>query len=219
LPFSGGLRNKRRMASPEVLSALRELVHSGCWGNHRDFTAWLGFAYKLTLDESQAAEALEALVNEGLLIKHDSISNEFILTDLSNAKPVTEYMVSGYLKDSPIQMVRARLETIFRIHNVPEDTIVDMSIATTEAMENAVKYNDHNPIAIEYSLTDGEFRIEIRNGLKEVHIERDIEAGKYNSSLTLMRGMMVMSKLFDELDIDIKDAENQAVFTARKKVQ
>jgi len=218
LPFFDALRKKSRMANPAVISALRELVESGCWGNHKDFAAWLSFDYNLNEQEDEVLKALEDLVVQGLLEKHESLNDEFILKSLNFAKPITHYRVSGFLKDSPIQMVRSRLETFFRTHDVPDEMIVDMSIATTEAMENAVKYNDQNPIEIDYSLADGDFRIEIRNGLKEVEIERDIEAGKYNSSLTLMRGMMVMSKLFDELDIDIKDAENLAVFTAKKKV-
>ncbi|MEQ8350174.1 MAG: ATP-binding protein [Leptospiraceae bacterium] len=206
------------MTNPAVISALRELIQSGCWGNHKDFRSWLRFEYNIDSTEEETLSALQTLTSEGLLKNHDSISEEFVLASITEATPITRYRVSGFLKDSPIQMVRARLETFFRIKELPEELIVDMSIATTEAMENAVKYNDQNPIEINYSIEDGEFRIEIRNGLKEVQIERDIEAGKYNSSLTLMRGMMVMSKLFDELDIDIKDSENLAIFTARKKV-
>ena len=218
MPFFDALRKKSRMTNPAVISALRELVQSGCWGNHRDFVSWLRFEYNLDSSESETLEALNQLVSDGLLEKHVSISEEFVLSSLKNAKPITRYRVSGFLQDSPIQMVRSRLETYFRLNSVREEMIVDMSIATTEAMENAVKYNDHNPIEINYSIENGDFRIEIRNGLREVQIERDIEMGKYNSSLTLMRGMMVMSKLFDDLDIDIKDSENLAVFTARKKV-
>ncbi|MCB1140449.1 MAG: ATP-binding protein [Leptospiraceae bacterium] len=206
------------MANPAVVNALRELVQSGCWGNHKDFSAWLRFDYNLASSPDETLEALNKMAESGLLEKHESISEEFVLADVSRAIPVTSYRVSGFLKESPIQMVRSRLETFLRLHSVEENIIVDMSIATTEAMENAVKYNDQNPIDIRYSIEAGEFRIEIRNGIREVQIERDIEAGKYNSSLTLMRGMMVMSKLFDELDIEIKDAENLAVFTARKRV-
>lgn len=206
------------MANPTVINALRELVNSGCWGNHKDFAAWLRFDYKQEVSLEEAIQALDLLVTEGLLKRHETMSEEFVLSTLANAKPITSYRVSGYLKDSPIQMVRSRLETFFRLNQVSEEMIVDMSIATTEAMENAVKYNDTNPIDINYSLDGGDFRIEIRNGLKEVQIERDIQEGKYNSSLTLMRGMMVMSKLFDELDIDIKDTENLAIFRAKKKV-
>ena len=205
------------MANPAVISALRELVQSGCWGNHKDFASWLRFEYNLDPSAEETLQALNELTAEGMLERHVSISEEFTLASLEQATPITRYRVSGFLKDSPIQMVRSRLETFFRIHGIREELIVDMSIATTEAMENAVKYNDQNPIEIQYSIDNGDFRIEIRNGLREVQIERDIEAGKYNSSLTLMRGMMVMSKLFDDLDIDIKDSENLAIFTARKK--
>ncbi|MCB1165389.1 MAG: ATP-binding protein [Leptospiraceae bacterium] len=206
------------MTNPELINALRTLVRSGCWGNQKDFAAWLRFEYSMPVEESELRSGLSQMVSENLLKPHSTLTDDYVLASLDNTQPITRYRVSGFLADSPIQMVRARLEVFLRLHGVSDEVIVDMSIATTEAMENAVKYNDHNPIEILYSLEGGEFRIEIRNGLREVEIERDIEAGKYNSSLTLMRGMMVMSKLFDELDIDIKDAENVAIFTARKKV-
>jgi hypothetical protein len=52
-----------------------------------------------------------------------------------------------------------------------------------------------------------------------VRLEKDIEAGKYTSTTTLMRGMMVMVKLFDEMDIEILEEEKLAVFQAHKRIK
>jgi anti-sigma regulatory factor (Ser/Thr protein kinase) len=111
------------------------------------------------------------------------------------------------------------MEAFLRSQGTADETLMDISIATTEAMENAVKYSDHSPIEVSYSVENGVFHIMIKNRLSEVRLEKDIEAGKYTSTTTLMRGMMVMVKLFDEMDIEILEEEKLAVFQAHKRIK
>ena len=55
--------------------------------------------------------------------------------------------------------------------------------------------------------------------VKAIEPEDDIEAGKYDGSITLMRGMMVMVKLFDDVDIDISEDEGLAIFKATTELK
>ena len=60
------------------------------------------------------------------------------------------YSVYGEAKFSPIQYVRSRQEHFLEYNYVNEDDIMDISIATIEAIENAVKYGDGNIVHIDY---------------------------------------------------------------------
>lgn len=193
-----------------------KLGREGCQGTARDFAAWASFVTGQPV--SDAAPTLQVLLGQGVFKMHPDIEGEFVHSGSIEMPRRQEYEVSGNLRDSPIQMVRSRLETFLRFHGASEDFVMDVSIATTEAMENAVKYSDHSPISILYFIEDGTFHIRITNRLSEVRLEKDIEAGKYTSTTTLMRGMMVMVKLFDEMDIEIKEDEKMAVFSAHKRL-
>ncbi|MCE9597991.1 MAG: ATP-binding protein [Spirochaetia bacterium] len=195
---------------------LVKLGRDGCQGTAKDFAAWASFATGQTI--ADAGPTLQLLIGQGIFKSHPDIEGEFILSGPIEVKERQEYLVSGNLRESPIQMVRSRLESYLRFHGGNEDFVMDVSIATTEAMENAVKYSDHSPISIRYSIENHVFHITITNRLSEVRLEKDIEAGKYTSTTTLMRGMMVMVKLFDEMDIEIKEEEKIAVFSAQKKL-
>ncbi len=203
------------MANTENI--LLDLGRRGCQGTSKDFSAWVHFAAGSADDGVPAA--LDALVAAGKFKKHPEVSDEYMLAGELTFAASVEYSVSGELKQSPIQMVRSCMEAFLRAHGTSEDTLIDISIATTEAMENAVKYSDHSPIDVSYQIKDGNFYITIKNRLSEVRLEKDIEAGKYTSTTTLMRGMMVMVKLFDEMDIEIREEEKLAVFQAHKKIR
>jgi anti-sigma regulatory factor (Ser/Thr protein kinase) len=96
--------------------------------------------------------------------------------------------------------------------------IYDIVIASIEATENAVKYSSEDKIYVKYFIENYTFYIEIQNRYKIPEIQKDIENGKYNSSITLMRGMLVMSKLFDEMDINLIEDKKLAIFQAKKLI-
>ncbi len=202
-----------------LVSGLIELGRAGCQGNPQDFECWLRYQMRQPPIPGDVAEALQRLVSEGHFRPHPEIPGEYIFAGAPEFGRAVEYQVSGNLLDSPIQMVRSRLERFLDFHKISEEDVIDLTIATTEAIENAVKYSDHTAINIYYEVRDGEFHIRIVNWVNEVRPEDDIEAGKYSPATTLMRGMMVMVKLFDSVDLDISDERRQVVFSATRKLR
>lgn len=205
------------MSGTDLKAELAKLARTGCQGNAADFTAWLKFAGVSGVSTTEVSSALADLEGEGLLKKHPEFTKEYLSTKPDPVGTKVSYSVSSNLEDSPIQMVRSRLDYFLDCHNAPESLVIDMTIAVTEAMENAVKYSSGGNIDITYHITDGVFNIRVVNQIAEASPQDDIESGKYSSSVTLMRGMMVMVKLFDEMDIDIQEEKGAAVFTGSKK--
>ncbi len=206
------------MSELDLKALLLELGQAGCQGNLKDYGSWIEYRNGGPVDGDAIQSTMDGLLEEGAFTRHPEFQNEFLAATPPEFPARIEYSVSGMLDDSPIQHVRSRLESFLRFHNVGPEAIIDLSIGTTEAMENAVKYSDHKNIDVSYVIENGEFHIKVVNRMGEVAPEKDIESGKYTSSVTLMRGMMVMVKLFDEMDIDISDEQKEAIFTASKKV-
>lgn len=201
--------------SANIYQALKELGASGCQGNVHDFSVWLKAVYQIQIAESDLQAIINQLVEDGHFTNHHEIKAEYLNKETTSFPGSVKYQVLAQLNASPIQMVRSRLEAFLRNHGAPNLDIVDISIATTEAMENAVKYSDHGMIDVEYSIENKVFQIKIVNKIGDIKPEADIESGKYSGSITLMRGMMVMVKLFDEVDIDIAEDKDLAIFTAK----
>lgn len=204
---------------PRLLEAIKNLCASGCQGNSEDFSSWVAFEIQTNPTPAEIESALAQLESLGEIAKHGEIQGEFRLAGDPDLPATVSYKVSGDIKNSPIQLVRSRLDAFLRKHRINEEIIIDLSIGTTEAMEDAVKYSDHEQIEVSYEITpERVFNIKIVNSLDEIAPEKDIASGKYSGTATLMRGMMIMVKLFDEMDIDIKDEENVAVFTATRQL-
>jgi len=195
-----------------------DLASRGCQGTAKDFTSWAAFQNGSAADASEVERILEACLAAGTVRRHQDIPREYLAQGPLAFAARVEYKVSGEVTTGPIQMVRSCMEAFLRFHGASEETVIDVSIATTEAMENAVKYSDHSPIQVSYWIEKSVFYISITNRLSDVRLEQDIAAGKYTSTTTLMRGMMVMVKLFDEMDIQIREDEKIAVFSAHKSL-
>lgn len=192
-----------------------DLAGRGCQGTVKDFTSWAAFLTGAA-DPVEVERVLESCVTGGKLQRHQDIPLEFHASAPLKFPERVDYSVSGEVTAGPIQMVRSCMEAFLRFHRASEENVMDISIATTEAMENAVKYSDHSPIRVSYWIEKEVFYISITNKLSDVRLEQDIADGKYTSTTTLMRGMMVMVKLFDEMDIQIREDEKIAVFAAHK---
>ena len=206
-------------SSDQLQRALLDLGESGCQGNSQDYRVWVQLFHDVEATPAEVEKALAALEQGGRMRRHADFPNEYLLADGPRFGNSVEYQVSGTLEHAPIQMVRSRLESFLRSHAAHESDIIDISIATTEAMENAVKYSDHKEITVGYGIEDGKFSIRIVNRIGETELESDIEQGKYTGSITLMRGMMVMVKLFDDVDIDISEDEGLAIFKATTELK
>ena len=185
------------MTDSRLHQSLLDLGKTGVQGNIKDFVVWLAYL-GINADESTVHNALNDLAAGGSFQSSSEFPGEFKFSGKLDLPTKVDYHVSGDLNQSPIQLVRSRLESFLKTFGATEEDIIDLTIGTTEAMENAVKYSDHKRIDISYQIRDGIFEIRIENNVSDVEPEKDIEAGKYSASFTLMRGMMVMVKLFDE---------------------
>lgn len=204
----------------EIVNSVVQLGKSGCKGTTKDFHSWLQ-KYDANIDQNSVQEILDGLKSDGIFISNPESPRDYLLAQNIEFPDEIHYIVSSEIKLSPIQMVRSRMESFLNSRGVENETVVDIMVGITEAMENAVKYSDQNsPINVFYSLLNGKFSVKITNVVVSTSPEDDIEMGKYrDGNITLMRGMMVMTKLFDEMDLDISDDGREAVFSAVKVVQ
>ncbi|MDV6235878.1 ATP-binding protein [Leptospira ellisii] len=213
----------------EIEKQIQSMLSQGLTGATGDFFAWIRmetlrkFKDEPGVENSAVAEILESLTASGYAKQSKFNQKEFhIHPDLIAGKkfPAKDhYVLLGKIEFQPMQYVRSRLEFFLKSQDTPEEIVMDLCIGTLEAVENAVKYGDGTEVEVEYSIDRNQtLSIKMVNNLKELNLEQDIERGKFSSTATLMRGMMVMQKLFDELDLEILEGRKQAQFTAKKKI-
>lgn len=203
----------------DIKEEIIKLGNTGCQGNVEDFCLWIEFYEGTVVTFGAVTRVLTEMVRDKLWKIHPEIQTEFYSAGAMSFNESVQYYVPGDKDLSPIQLVRSRLESFLKFNKIKNEQIIDLSIATTEAIENAVKYTNDRKIFVEYSISGDNFRVKIINNLTKILPENDIRLGKYTSSITLMRGMMVMEKLFDDLDIDISEENKKAIFTAEKLIQ
>ncbi len=210
----------------EIENQIIEMGKLGLFGTIREFYHWKNFIILENKsmnkfdkeDYKNFTKVFHNLIQKNIFLRNKNLKNEYIYNEKLNFSRYIEYFAPASLNNSPIQFVRSRLLSFLNFHRIKEEIIYDIIIGVVEAVENAVKYSSDNKIFIKYFLEENTFYVEIQNKYKIPEIHHDIQTGKYNSSITLMRGMLVMSKIFDEMNIDLMEAEEIAVFQARKKV-
>lgn len=213
----------------ELESEISILLQNGVGGNVLDFFNWVRmeivkkFKEEPNLTEKDVAEVLEQLKSSGDIVSGKFDPREYFLSEgsLLRKKLVQQekYQIIGRLDFTPLQYVKTRLEYFLRCNKVDAEEIIDLAIATIEAVENSVKYGDGGVVQVEYAIDrNRNFTISLVNNIKEFDLEEDIKRGKFSSTATLMRGMMVMQKLFDQVDLDILDDRKQASFNASRKL-
>jgi anti-sigma regulatory factor (Ser/Thr protein kinase) len=213
----------------ELETEISTLLQSGVGGNVLDFFNWVRmeivkkFKEEPSLTVEDVQEVLESYKASGDIISGKFDPREYFLSEGSrfHKKAVQQerYQIIGRLDFTPLQYVKTRLEYFLRRNKVDEEEIIDLAIATIEAIENAVKYGDGSVVHIEYAIDrNRNFTISLLNTIKEFDLEEDIKRGKFSSTATLMRGMMVMQKLFHQVDLDILDDRKQASFNASRKL-
>lgn len=203
------------------------MLSQGLTGTANDFFAWIRmetlrkFKDEPDIENFVVKNILESFIDSGYAKRNDFNSKEFhIHPDQIRGKKFPSkdrYILLGKIAYQPMQYVRSRFEFFLKNQKTPEDIITDICIGALEAVENAVKYGDGTEVEVEYSIDcSSTLCIKITNNLKELNLEQDIERGKFSSTATLMRGMMVMQKLFDELDLEIIEGKNKLSSTPRK---
>jgi len=201
-----------------VHEALQQLSDSGLYGTATDFARWLRFKEGWQIEETEVQSALDELLSAGRLERHSDYPDDYISKDIIKLPDSFDFQCPRLLSQSPIQFFRSLLSVFLRQKKVTAEYEIDIVIAAVEAIENAVKYSSPGDVKVHFELQSGEFHLQIINSVEPIQPNDDVASGKYDSSRTLMRGMMVMSRLFDEMDIDIDDATNRAIFRAKKRV-
>lgn len=128
------------------------------------------------------------------------------------------FFVVNDIKLSPLQYIRSRVQNFCDSKGVIEAHRDEIVISVTEAAENAIKYSNVLPVYIHHGIENSEYSIRAINSVNDVNLKDEISRGKFSEDVSLMRGVLVMSKLLDFLDI-VRDLERKRVeFVGRKKI-
>lgn len=134
-------------------------------------------------------------------------------------KATTEsFFVVNDIKLSPLQYIRSRVQNFCESKGVSEAHRDEIVISVTEAAENAIKYSNVLPVYVHHGIENSEYFIRAINSVNDLNLKDEISRGKFSEDVSLMRGVLVMSKLLDFLDI-VRDVEKRRVeFIGRKKI-
>lgn len=174
-------------------------------------------------DEIEESKVREILEN---LIESKAITDQNSYKELSLADPtalnfenneVTLFSAVS-LDYEPIQLIRSVLVSYCKKNAIDDEVIDELAIAITEAVENAVKYSDSAPIITTLKCEDNILEIRILNSVPTFDLEREIEKGKFSHDFSLMRGVLVMSRLLDSIDIQEDEGLARVELIGRKKL-
>lgn len=172
----------------------------------------------------------DALLQEEVMRLFDAGSTEVILpySELRwrnhsdwvfHERESEQFFVSNNMQQSPLQYIRSRVQNFCDSKGIIDSHRDEVVISVTEAAENAIKYSNALPVFIEQGIENGEYFIRAINSVSDLNLKDEISRGKFSEDVSLMRGVLVMSKLLDFLDI-VRDLEKRRVeFVGRKKVQ
>jgi len=128
------------------------------------------------------------------------------------------FFVANELNLSPLQYIRSRVQNFCESKGMIDSHRDEVVISVTEAAENAIKYSNVLPVFIHHGLDKDEYFIRAINSVTDLNLKDEISRGKFSEDVSLMRGVLVMSKLLDFIDI-VRDVECRRVeFVGRKKV-
>lgn len=128
------------------------------------------------------------------------------------------FFVVNDINLSPLQYIRSRVQNFCDDKGVSSAHRDEIVISVTEAAENAIKYSNVMPVYISHGIENDEYFIRAINSVNDLNLKDEISRGKFSEDVSLMRGVLVMSKLLDFLDI-VRDVERKRVeFVGRKKI-
>lgn len=98
----------------------------------------------------------------------------------------------------------------------------NFAIAITEAIENAIKFSTSDLIAIDYAIKTKMNRkilfVYIINAVEEIGVEASAIEEKFSESKSLMRGILMMNSLLDEMEIQHNEEWGQMEFSCSYKL-
>lgn len=128
------------------------------------------------------------------------------------------FFVGNDMRLSPLQYIRSRVQNFCDAKGVITAHRDEIVISVTEAAENAIKYSNVLPVYIHHGIENEEYFIRAINSVTDLNLKDEISRGKFSEDVSLMRGVLVMSKLLDFIDI-VRDVERKRVeFIGRKKI-
>lgn len=171
--------------------------------------------------KSEFENAIKELTQEGQIEIIEPFS-ELRLADHTQwifyGKDEDPFFSASDLTAQPLQFVRSRVKNFCELHSLNEKETDEVIISVTEAAENAIKYSNRYVIVFHQKIQNGEYEIQAYNSVQEVDLQNEIERGKFSEEESLMRGILVMSRLLDNLDLE-RDMEKRRVeFIGTKKL-
>ena len=166
----------------EILDLMKAMLPTGLSGYPADFLSWIKMEYKKK-GKAYSSVSMKSIENCLTVLKAENIiePNKNDPKELCGVSSVLlkswvkdSYEIYGAFEFSPIQYVRSRLESFLKINNVGEDDLVDVSIATIEAIENAAKYGDGNSVFVSCNIQNKKLELEIINKIKDVDLETEL---------------------------------------------
>ncbi len=128
------------------------------------------------------------------------------------------FFAGNELSQEPLHFIRSRSQNFYEYRGLDREVSEELVIAMTEAAENAIKYSDRLPIIVHHGFTDSEYEMKVYNSCYDTDLNDEIERGKFSEQVSLMRGVLVMSKLLDDLSLNRDQNRSRVEFIGRKKL-
>ncbi len=189
----------------------------------KDYAKYLSFrnfsGVREKINTENVQDIIFSLRDEGIL-EELSQYHEYRLKDRTqwsfHKKNSEIFFACNDLQLGPLQLIRSKIQNFFDQYHISREELDELIIVATEAAENAVKYSNEFIIIIKHSLINNIYELRLFNSYSEVSLNDEISSGKFSNDVSLMRGVLVMTKLLDELDIK-RDMENHRVIFFGKK--
>lgn len=189
-----------------------------------DFRCWLEPYHDIPeLSPADVSTCLYSLLEKGQIDKLENF-HEYRLarrTDwlFAESPPHEIFFACNRLELQPLHYIRSKVQNFCSYYNFNANELDEIVISVTEAGENAVKYSDRHTVVIEQKIVDNDYRICVYNSISETDLNDEINRGKFSEDVSLMRGVLVMSKLLDSLQIERNSEKSRVEFFGHKKLQ
>ena len=174
----------------------------------------------LTLDSIR--DYLEGEVEKGniKIMMGQGMEKKYRLADIKKTnlyKSQKEvFFLSSQLSYKPAYFFQSKLQNWLQELGVSNNEIIELCIATTEAIENTIKYSDRKLVVVCQSLEKQKYKLFMANFAQLT--SNGFPQGKHSERASLTRGILIMSKIFDEFNIDQNDKKNIVFITGSKTI-
>ena len=175
-----------------------------------------------SLDVDSVSKYLREQVSQKrVTLRTDHDRKKFMLSDLSLASfggknHQETIFVSNILTHQVVYFFRTKVKNWLKLEKISDADAMKICIVVTEAIENAMKYSDQFPIAIEHSLQNGMYELAIYNSVEKN--SKELLEDVFTKGASLMRGILIMMKTLDEFDIDRDDKKNLVILKGKISV-